>query len=219
MPTFTIISAQEMERLIPLGQRMTGLTAKKMNKMDILELMGFLPKEILLQILLGEDWWKPFSYYKIRQLSKYGVEELGRQLHDEPVWVPKTKVGGFRWDTEFQHKNGVTLIRKKTDRNLKAALQITLPFINEIDTEYKVVKMSEKRVTLQKKNWNEQQRIIVRYSKAISLLMDCSCLSYTNGYGWSIEEFLSLGFADKARESPAWAKFHKDRDYPKAWGW
>ena len=99
MPRFTIISAQEMKRLIPMGQKLTGLTAKKMNQMDILELMGYLPKELLLQILLGDDWWKP-------------------------THVPtELKIGGFKWDLEKGFK-----WKAPTDRNIRASIQIAMPF-------------------------------------------------------------------------------------------
>ena len=106
MVRFTIISAQEMERRIPMGQKMTGLTAKKMNKMDILELMGYLPKELLIQILLGDDWWKP-------------------------THVPtELKVGGFKWDMVGSRlgANRYYDTLEATDRNIRAAIQIAMPF-------------------------------------------------------------------------------------------
>tara|TARA_R110002072_G_scaffold723_2_gene5267 strand:+ start:366 stop:1088 length:723 start_codon:yes stop_codon:yes gene_type:complete len=93
-----------MKLLIPLGQKMTGLTKKKMNKMDILELMSYLPKELILQILLGDDWWKP--------------THMPTEL----------KIGGFKWDIvpKVRGLNGGW--KDNTDRNIRAAIQIAMPF-------------------------------------------------------------------------------------------
>jgi len=181
MPTFNLISTQEMERLISLGQRMTGLTKKRMNKMDFLELMGHLPKELLLQILLGEDWWKP--------------THLPRRL----------KVGGFKWDMLSIRKWGgredddaviVAERRKQSDRNIKASIQIAMPFRSNIPYWGGVVKLGEKRMTLTQAPWTKHvgEKKCVGYKSGMKFIMGWK-RQEADGFDW--EKMELMGYSEK----------------------